>query len=609
MIFNLLTLGLVALIAYMWSIKGFFSSFLHMLCVFVAGAVAFGLWEPVSILLLNWAPQKGMLASVAGNAWGLGLALPFVIVLLLSRIAMDKIAPANVQQTTLGDYIGGGVCGAVTGIITMGILVISLGSLRFSNSTMGMGYMPINYTKERATGGGSLVYDGRLLVPVDKLTGMLYSHLSLAAFSSSEPLAKWHPDPSIEGPAARITYDDGNAKNFLKPGEVTLKGVYIVGSPDGSTPADQILVDAFSPGAQRYVDVHGDTVGQGMLLGVKFELSANAKESTGQHMIAPGQLRLLVQPVDASGNWTGEVSRNIFPVALISQADGADATSWGRWRFEAEGVFVSSVGGGSSAMMAAEFFVPPGVRPLALYIKNLRVPLDPITEETQRFAAPGMRDAQIRSGTLLESIKIDELDKSKSVELSDEDIGARGARGSVVTVSARLGNEAFQTSQKRELTLDGKKQIVSGHGAFTPAEVSRSRDISNELKVDRFAVPDGTVMVQIDVSPKSVASLLGPVGSEADQNDPFYIIDTSGTPYQAVGYVYKDRDRYDIHYFPGNPLRGMVDLRDVPGLTAVRDDQEMRLLFLVSRGVEMQAYAIGSNVVFELEEPRKIEDR
>ncbi len=609
MIFNLLTLGMVALIAYMWSIKGFFSSFLHMLCAFVAGAVAFGLWEPVALMLLNWAPQKGMLASVAGNAWGLGLALPFAIVLLVSRVAMDKIARANVHQTTLADYIGGGVCGAVTGVITVGILVIALGSMRFSDSTMGMGYQPIDYTEDRAVGGGSLVYSDRLLIPVDRLTGKLYSHLSLAAFSAAEPLAKWHPDPSIEGPAARISYDEGNAKNFLKPKELTLKGVYVVGTPDGTNPTNQILTDAFSTTAQKYVDLHGESVAQGTLLGIKFEMAANAKESTGQHMIAPGQLRLLVQPVDSAGNWTGEPSQNIFPVALISQADGAESTSWGRWRFEAEGVFVSSVGGGSSAMMAAEFLVPPNFKPLALYVKNLRVPLGPVTEETQRFAAPGMRDAQIRSGTLLESIRIDQLDKSKSVELSDEDIGARGAQGSVVTITPRLGNEAFMTSQKRDLTLDDKRQIVSGHGAFTPAEVSRSRDISNELKVDRFAVPDGTVMVQIDVAPKSVASLLGPVGSIADQNDAFYIIDTSGTPYQAVGYIYKDRDRYDIHYFPGNPLRGMVDLRDVPGLTAVRDDQELRLLFLVSRNVEMQSFAIGTSVVFELEEPRRIEDR
>ncbi|MCL4220053.1 MAG: hypothetical protein KJZ65_01655 [Phycisphaerales bacterium] len=609
MIFNLLTLGLVALIAYMWSIKGFFSSFLHMLCVFVAGAVAFGLWEPVSILLLTSAPQKGMLASLAGNAWGIGLAVPFAIVLLITRVAMDKIAPANVQQTTLTDYIGGGACGAVSGIITMGILVIALGSIRFSDSTMGMGYRPISYTTDRAIGGGSLVYSDRLLVPVDKITGKLYSHLSLAAFSAPEPLAKWHPDPSIEGPAARITYGEGNAKNFLKPGEITLKGMYIVGSPDGNTPTSQILTDAFSTTPQKYVNVHGETVGQGKLLGVKFELSANAKESTGQHMIAPGQLRLVVQPVDLSGNWTGEPSQIVFPVALISQADGAEATSWGRWRFEAEGVFVSSVGGGSSAMMAAEFVVPPNSRPLALYVKNLRVPLGPITEETQRFAAPGMRDAQIRAGTILESIKLEQLDRSKAARVRDEDISSRGGLGGVVTISATLGREAFQSSQKRELVLDDKKMIVSGHGAFTPAEVSRSRDISRELKVDRFAVPDGTVMVQIDVAPKSVASLLGPVGSIADQSDPFYIIDTSGTPYQAVGYIYKDRDRYDIHYFPGNPLRGMIDLRDVPGLTAVRDDQELRLLFLVSRGVEMQAFAIGSNVVFELEKPRKIEDR
>lgn len=608
MIFTIITLGLIALIAYMWSIKGFFSSFLHMLCVIVAGAVAFGVWEPVSLMLLNSAPQKGLLSSVGGNAWALGLVLPFVVTLVVIRVIMDKSVKANLAQTTLVNYIGGGVCGLVSGVITVGILVISLGAVRYSDSTMGMGYKPIDYTSERATGGGSLVYNHALLVPADKLTAILYSHLSLAAFSASEPLAKWHPDPTIEGPSSRITYDNGNARNTAKPNEVTYKGMYIIGADDATTPTTDLLGDAFQAVPQKYVDVAGRSVAQGKLVGVKFELQPNAKESTGQHMIAPGQLRLLVQPVDASGNWTGGPSWNIFPIALVSQADGSDAKSFGRWRFEAEGVFVSSVGGGSSAVMAAEFIVPPDVKPLALYVKGVRLRLDELKEEPQRIGSTAMRDAQIRTGTLLETISLGDLDKSKAFEVDDEEFGSQGGTQMIV-LSNRLGREAFQSSQKRDLSLNDDKDIVSGHGTWSPAEVSRTRDISAALKVDRFAVPSGTVMVQINVSAQSRASLLGSVGSDSSPKDPFYIIDTAGTPYQAVGYIYKDRERYDIHYFPGDPLGGMSDLDGVPGLASVRDDQELRLLFLVSTGVDMKSFAIGNAVVFDLKTPRRMESK
>ncbi|GAB4384204.1 MAG: hypothetical protein Kow0022_06090 [Phycisphaerales bacterium] len=608
MVFQLITAGLVALIAYMWSIKGFFSAFLHMLCVIIAGAVAFGVWEPVSLMLLNWAPQKGLLSSVAGNAWALGLALPFAVTLFVTRVAMDKIVKANLINATLADYIGGGACGLVSGVISTGILVIALGAVRYGDTTMGMGYRPIDYTSDRAAGGGSLVYSKGLLIPVDRLTAGLYTRLSLTSFSSPEPLAKWHPDPTIEGPASRITYDEGNARNTAKPSDVIFKGMYVIGADDGTTPSSELLGDAFQERPQKYVDASGNPVPQGRLVGVKFELQPNAKESTGQHMIAPGQLRLVVQPVDASGNWTGEPSQNLFPIALISQADGSDAKSFGRWRFEAEGVFVSSVGGGSSAIMAAEFIVPPNFKPLALYVKGVRLRLDNVPEAPQKLATTAMRDAQIRTGTLLETVSLGDLDRSKAFIVDDDQFGSRGG-DQMILISNRLGREAFQSSQKRDLVLNDKKEIVSGHGTWLPAEVSRSRDISQALKVDRFAVPAGTVMVQIDVGVKSQASLLGRVGAEASPNDPFYIIDTAGTPYQAVGYIYKDRERYDIHYFPGDPLGGMADLSDVPGLASVRDDQEMRLLFLVSAGVEMKSFAIGKSVVFDLKTPRKMESK
>ncbi|RMH12329.1 MAG: CvpA family protein [Planctomycetota bacterium] len=596
------------LIAYMWSIRGFFSSFLHMVCVIVAGAVAFGLWEPVSLFLLDWSPPKGILASVGGNAWAIGLAVPFVVALLITRVAMDKIAPANVHQTPLVDYIGGGACGLVSGILTVGVLAISLGSVRLGDSTVGLGYKPIWYTQERATGGGSLVYNDRLLIPADMLTARLYSHLSLAAFYSSEPLAKWHPEPHIEGPAAQITYNSGSAKNTIKPRELSLTGVYIVGSPDGTTPASQLLTDAFIPTPQKYVDINGEPVSQGMIFAVKFEMAAGAKETTGQHMISPGQLRLLVQPVDEQGNWTGEPSKNIFPLAVISQGDSADADSYGRWRFEAEGVHVSSVGGGSSTPMAAEFLVPRGYRPLALYVKNTRLEVADLVDDAPRFPAPGMRDGQIRAGTILKGAEIADLDRSRAVILEPDQVGGRST-STVVSVTNRLGREAFQSSAKRGLLLDDEKRIVSGDGKWLPAEVGNSREISQKLKVDRFATPDGTMMVQVDVSVGSVASLLGPVGAEAGPNDPFYLFDTAGTPYQAVGYIYKDREQYAIYYYPGDPLNGTSDLSGVPSLTAVRDDQTLKLLFLVSRGVSLKGFAIGNSVVFELKEPRLLNDR
>lgn len=606
MILNLLVLALVALCGYLWSAKGFFSSFLHLVCVIIAGAVAFGVWEPVSIMVLNASPSRGMLASIGGNAWTIGLLIPFAVALVLLRVVSDKIVRANVTQNTIVDYVGGGVCGVLTGIISIGILVIGLGNLRFTDTTMGMGYRPIWHSSQRATQGGSLVYEGGLWVPADKLTGMLYTHLSLAAFSSPEPLAKWQPMPHIAGPASKLTYNEGAARNTAKPRDVTFRGTYIVGQEDGSSPIGELLADSWGEG-QKYVDMFGEPVSRGTLFGVKFELGSEAKESTGQHMVSPGQLRLICEPLDASGKPTGEPSTTIFPIALISQGDSSAADSFGRWRFDAEGVHVSSVGGSSSSIMAAEFIVPTNARPIAMYVKGTRIRLDSTEEAPSKFATVGMRDAAVRSGTIVKTVKMENLDRSNAVEVSERDVGSRGE--GVISVTTRLGmREAFQVSQRRQLVLGEKNRIVSGVGTWTPEEVSKGRDISQALKVDRFAVPPGTLMVQVDVSSSTVASLLGTVGRNAAETDAFYLVDTQGTPYQAVGYIYKDRNRYDIRYLPGQPLTGSGDI-EAPGLSSVRDDQELKLLFLVSQGVELQSFVIGQAVVLDLEKPRPLNDR
>lgn len=606
MILNLISIALVLLIAYMWSIRGFYSSFLHMVAVIVAGAFAFGFWEPVSLWLLGFAPDKGMLASLGGNAWAIGLVAPFIVALVAIRLVLDKVLVGNVAQTTGVNYVGGGVCGLVTGTITVGILLIALGGLRYTDSTMGMGYRPVGYTEDRGTGGGSLVYDDSLWLPADKITGKLYGHLSRAAFLAPEPLAKWHPEPHIEGQAARLTYSDGNAKNTARPREVTLKGVYTVGAnPD--TPAAQLLT--YEGGqVQKYIDLEGNTVPTGQIYGIKFELGASAKESTSQHMISPGQLRLLAEPLDASGRPTGEPSLNIFPIAVVSQGDAAVADSYGRWRFEAEGVHVSSVGAGASTTMAAEFLVPSGYRPIAAYVKGVRLRLDnEAMASATKFSNAGMRDAQVMSGTILQSRRASDLDKSMSFVYPAAEIGNRGST-QMIALTNKLAREAFQSSQKRGLELDDEKEIVSGTGTWTPAEVGAGRDISPALRVDSFAVPPETVMVQLDVSATSRASLIGPVGAQASPEDPFYLIDGQGTLYQAVGFIYKDRERFDIRYTTGQPLRGVGDI-NTPGLTSVRDDQKLVLLFLVSTGVDLEAFAIGDRVVFELDEPHPITTR
>src|SRR5207253_1984620 len=130
-------------------------------------------------------------SGLQGVIWAISLVLPFAAALALIRVGFDKMIPWNVAVNDIANYIGGGVCGVISGIITAGILILGIGFLRIAPDEFG--YQPLAYTGT-AVGRGSVERHEKLWVPVDSITASLYQRLSVASFRSAEPLAKWHPD-------------------------------------------------------------------------------------------------------------------------------------------------------------------------------------------------------------------------------------------------------------------------------------------------------------------------------------------------------------------------------------------------------------------------------
>ena len=79
MIMNILAIAILGGVAYAWGAKGGFSSLLNCICVVLAGAIAFALWEPTANLLIENAGKTGFSSLLADIAWGAGLALPFAL--------------------------------------------------------------------------------------------------------------------------------------------------------------------------------------------------------------------------------------------------------------------------------------------------------------------------------------------------------------------------------------------------------------------------------------------------------------------------------------------------------------------------------------------------
>src|SRR2546425_1265370 len=116
MYLRLAVLVVAVAITWVWSARGFFSAFLHMLCVIVAGALAFAFWEPLALWILSNDTSQG--GTWVDMAWGLALILPFAVILTIIRIACDKLVPFNLQFDGAANLIGGGACGAVSGTLT-----------------------------------------------------------------------------------------------------------------------------------------------------------------------------------------------------------------------------------------------------------------------------------------------------------------------------------------------------------------------------------------------------------------------------------------------------------------------------------------------------------
>src|ERR1043165_2747152 len=140
MVFSLVAIAVVGVVGYIWCTRGFYSSFLNMVCVIIAGAIAFAFWEQVALKLMEMSPQQGLMSFLGSNAWGLSLALVFAASLAILRAIVDATLRANATCSTVADYVGGGVCGAISGILSSGILVISIGYMRLD--TEFMGYQP-----------------------------------------------------------------------------------------------------------------------------------------------------------------------------------------------------------------------------------------------------------------------------------------------------------------------------------------------------------------------------------------------------------------------------------------------------------------------------------
>ncbi len=545
-VFNLIIIGLVLLIAYWWANQGLFSAILHLICVVAAGAIALAIWEPlVTRLLLH--------NSFFDNyAWGVGLVVPFVLILLVLRIIFDKSIGANVTLPRWADMTFGLGVGAIAGVLTVGIFVIGSGFTHAGVSVMG-------YTGFARSGRTAEVMEvQQMWLPVHRITADFYGFMSVGALRpdfEGTPMRQYYPDlDRVAVSLHRDSYSKGRGRTTMAPGDVKVMRVLTC---DSCNPKRFAVEVEFEPGARDY--------------GEMLTLSSS-------------QVRLI-------GQATGyNKARAIHPVEFSQYS--------GHHRFDDVSHYISSEPGQQRAKALIEFNIADlGTQvPRFIQIKGTRFRLPPPGSATwEALDVPTYRLA---------------VGSSASGPTQFVDIQPNGIE---ITNSIRQGQDIrpIQVSINQlpagvqTLTVADRYYISGGDGEFLTTNPNRP---GRGLEIAGILQPPGTSIVKVDVSRSSSASIYkDQLMLTAGTDDPHVmLVDAKGRPYLPIGYMWQQpggRTRIRVSF-----ERAISKMSELPQLPT-SDTHRLTLLFAVTNGSTIAGMKLSDAVVgtcnFYVDDPDK----
>ncbi|MCZ6612227.1 MAG: hypothetical protein O6941_06300 [Planctomycetota bacterium] len=321
---NIVLIAMVAMIAYWWANQGLFSAIIHLLCVIVAGAIALAFWEPLTVGLL----LRGN--AFDNYAWGVSLVGLFVAVLLLLRLATNKLIPANVDLPHWANLSFGFPVGAASGVLTIGMLIIGMGFIQSEREIFG------HVGSGRTARAGEVGEVGsRMWLPFHKWTDEFYSRLSVGSLSTARPLRHYYPNLSDQAVSLiRDSYGGGRGQVSLLPSAASVDAVYVC------------------PNLGRCA--------------VKVRFSRGARDFGEQLTISAAQLRLIAW---AQGKDKPYVS---FPVSWAQEIKGG---GMGAFLFDDLSHYITSVPGREAADVLIVFPFPAELEPRFIQIKGTRYDL------------------------------------------------------------------------------------------------------------------------------------------------------------------------------------------------------------------------------------------
>ncbi|MBM4111941.1 MAG: hypothetical protein FJ253_00995 [Phycisphaerae bacterium] len=538
MILSALVVAIVLLIAYWWANQGLISALLHFLCVAIAGAIAFGLWE--------WITVSFFLRGIRFDeyAWGVSLIGAFVVVLFLLRLLTDRFAPNEVRLPGGLNYAGGAVFGLGAGVLSTGIVLTGWGYLQSSPEILGYsGFV----RSQQASGQPTQTQPNLPPTLVLEATEWFYGTLSLGAFSpidSDRALGNEIPRfANLGGSAVRDSYGDGKGKISIPPASVKIAD--FVELPSMGSGAFALRLDVEAPAFDRRT---------------MFTLSASQARLIGDDESEPA----VAFPTD------------------FGQKNAANDRLYLPYTFSDVTYFASSP---SAAQSAAIFLAFPrsalnGQVPKYLQVKGLRMPLPTPQREPALSTFAAYLDRYGGGGTGASAAELRAL--FQYVEGVNPLSAAHISTDNTINPAAGNVNSIPGT-----LAADDRRYLVSGAGDFRRTGPTIG---NRDLRLNGILEPGGTRVVRLDASRGAspidlydvdrIRALRKGAGAEATPE----LVDRSFNTYQPFGYLWVREREGIVRVYLDLPSGGRWTLGNLP---VAGDEDKLFLLYRLPVGTNI----------------------
>ena len=476
-------------------------------------------------------------------AWGVSFIVIFVLVLVILRVAMDKTVRANIDLPPWANLGLGFVVGAGAGVITIGMFIIGAGFIQSNRDVVDF----VGWG--RATRNGKVEELQRLWLPMHEWTYEFYSLLSVGSMYptfNDSPLRRYYPD--LHAQAASLIRDsakDGRGKLSLKPSEARVSELIYCSDPTLNRYAVRVM---FEPGARDFGE---------------------------QLTLSSAQIRLIG---DAHGSTEPKV---LFPDSW-SQYDG--------WHnFDDVTHFITSEPGQSQANVRIEF----DARALGTNVPKF------IQIRGTRYRLPQRRE--VTTSEFVEGRRAGAVIDSGSAALDT----SAPAIQSALEQSNSIRPIMASTNQKPAgIEVSDDLFITGGDGDFDRAGGERP---SRNLMIKGLFEPNGTRIVQLNISRESAANIFGKVKEKVSGDARLVLVDSQGRTYMPIGF---------IHDKPDNKTRIFVDTQNyitrfdqLPVLPSA-GGQMLRLLFSVTDNAVIAGFKVGEvtvgNCAFQVRDPKAV---